>query len=172
MQFSIKYLIICLFISLIIALVGFWLGEIPSGFGSNIIALIIGLPVIIAIILLLNMFIKQHLFINILAGFGLFAVLIIALSMGASSYQAAFNDCVTNGEKVRLALRDYFKNHQSYPQSLAALNMHLPGKLLMHQLIKPSILQYQVNDNGYLLHFDDNFISFESTESAAFEASK
>jgi hypothetical protein len=168
MNFSLKQLCIWATIALIITFAGVWFGEIPAGFGVNIFVIFLSLPVIIALMFLLNLIIKQKWFVHFFVGFAFFGLFVAANLFGADIYHYAFNDCVNKGENVRLALRNFYVANKSYPKSLADLKINLPGNLIFH----PNILQYKTTKQGYLLRFDDNFIAFEATESTAFEANK
>jgi hypothetical protein len=164
-----KQLLVWIVTALLIALLAFWYGESArEPFGGVYLVMIFSIPMMIALMFVLNLIIKQKWFIHFFVGFAFFVLLAVAFSYGSSSSQNAFNDCVENGEKVRVALANYHQNNQRYPNKLAELNIDLPGKRIM----LPNILQYETTDTGYLLYFDDNFIRFEATESAQFEANK
>jgi hypothetical protein len=164
-----KQLLIWLVSALLIALPAFCYGESARNpFGGVYLVMILSMPAIIILMFVLNLMIKQKWFIHFFVGLAFFVLLAVAFSYGSSSSQNAFNDCVENGEKVRMALAYYYQKNQRYPNKLAELNIDLPGKRIM----LPNILQYETTDTGYLLYFDDNFIRFEATESAQFEANK
>ena len=163
-----KQLIIWAVSALTIAIAGIWVGESPSGLGGSYFALLMGFPIIIALMFMLNLMIKQKWFVQFFMGFAFLVLLAISFSIGSTSYQHAFNDCVEHGEGVRLVLQKYYQTNKMYPKSLSDLNINLPGQLILH----PNILQYKPTKQGYFLRFDDNFVDFEATESQPFEANK
>ena len=163
-----KQLIIWAVSALTIAIAGIWVGESPSGLGGSYFALLMGFPIIIALMFVLNLMIKQKWFVQFFVGFAFLVLLVVSFSIGSNLYHDAFNDCVEHGEGVRVALQKYYQKNKMYPKSLSDLNINLPGKLMLH----PDILQYEPTKQGYLLRFDDNFVAFEATESQPFEANK
>lgn len=131
-------------------LVGFWLGE---GF----------LPLISSWVLLAFILLPLatagiaphrdsfHVRFTLLAGALLF---IGTWSAGQSSAARAFEDCLAQGEKVRLALRSYRLQQGRFPEQLADLGIDLPGRRLLH----PSLLIYQPLDGDYRLSFSNSSV--------------
>jgi hypothetical protein len=155
-------------VALVIALGGIWYGEKPSGFGGSYMLLFLSWPFIIALMFVLNFIMVQKWYVHFLMGLFFLILLLVSFSIGQNNYHDAFNDCVDNGEKVRLVLQAYYQKNKAYPKTLAELNTALPGNLILH----PNLLQYETTKAGYLLRFDDHFIAFEATEGKAFEANK
>ena len=168
MRLQQKQLAIWAAIALMIMLIGVWYGEKPSGFGGSYGVLLLAWPFIIGLMVVLNLIIKQKWFVHFFVGIAFLILLLVSFLIGARRYQAAFNDCINNGEAVRTALQQYYQANKLYPKDLHALNRQLPGELFLH----PNILQYTTTKQGYLLRFDDHFVAFESTESQPFEPNK
>ncbi len=163
-----KQLIIWAVSALTITVASIWVGESPADLGGRYFALLMGIPIIIALMFVLNLAIKQKWFVHFSVGFVFLILLVVSFSIGSTSYQDAFNDCVEQGEGVRVALQKYYQKNKMYPKSLSDLTINLPGQLILH----PNILQYEPTKQGYLLRFSDNFIAFEATELLPFEAQK
>jgi hypothetical protein len=164
-----KQLIIWVVTALLIAVLAFWYGESArEPFGGVYLVMIYSIPMLLILMFVLNAIIKQKWFIHFFVGLAFFVLLAIAFSYGSSSAQNAYNDCVDHGEKVRLALQDFYTKNKAYPKTLAELNNTLPGDLILHS----NLLRYETTKEGYILRFDDRFITFEATESLQFEASK
>ena len=168
-----KQLLIWALTALLIAVVAFWYGESNrEPFGGVYLVMIYAMPMLLILMFVLHAIIKQKWFIHFFVGFAFFMVLAVAFSYGASSAKNAFNDCVENGEKVRLALQDFYAKNKVYPKTLAELNIALPGNLFLHSNLLRYELQNETTKVGYLLRFDDSFINFKATESQPFEANK
>ena len=163
-----KQLIIWAVSALTITVASIWVGESPTDLGGRYFALLMGIPIIIALMFMLNLVIQQKWFVHFSVGFIFLILLAISFSIGSTSYQNAFNDCVEHGEGVRVALQKYYQKNKMYPRSLSDLTINLPGQLMLH----PNILQYEPKKQGYLLRFADNFVAFEATELLPFEAHK
>ncbi|MBU4404073.1 MAG: hypothetical protein L6428_12505 [Candidatus Aminicenantes bacterium] len=104
----------------------------------------------------------------LLTALGIAVVFIVPWFVGAHESQYAFNDCVQNGEQVREALLNFRSEHGFFPDTLADLNVHLPGQLLF----PPHTLNYMRTSTGFDLYFSDWLVSHEATESYGFRAHK
>ena len=102
------------------------------------------------------------------AAVGIYLLFLVVWFTGSSEANVAFNDCVDNGESVRMELAKYKSLHGRYPETLDQLDTHLPGRLLL----PPHLLRYERTSSGYRLGFSDFLVSHSSTESEEFMAHK
>lgn len=75
-------------------------------------------------------------------------------SAGQTSAGKAFDDCLSRGEEVRLALADYRLQHGRFPARLADLAVDLPG----WRLLRPSLWSYQPREGDYRLSFSNGLV--------------
>jgi hypothetical protein len=68
----------------------------------------------------------------------------------------AFDECLTRGEEVRLALRHYRLEQGRFPQKLDDLAMDLPGQRLLH----PNLLTYRPKEGDYRLSFANSLVEY------------
>ena len=102
------------------------------------------------------------------AAIGVVLIFGTAWAVGAREAKHAFNACVENGERVRVALAHYHTIHGRYPTTLAELVVPAPGELRL----PPHVLQYQSAVSSYRLSFSDWLVQHEASESRPFEANK
>lgn len=146
-----------------LAVLAFWMGEAGGGFVGFFNALLYGL--FLAVVAAAW---RGPVWRRVCLGVGSLSLWLAAFMAGQHSAGDAFNGCITNGETVRLALAVYFKQHGTYPVTLAKL----PGPLPCERLLQPSLLHYRLTDGGYELSFGDAMVLFVASESEAFDARK
>ena len=96
------------------------------------------------------------------------AATVFAWLIGSRSATAAFNQCVADGEGIRVQLAAYREQHGHYPSQLRQLDSDLPCQLFF----PPQFLHYSAHANGYVLSFSDAFVVHRATDTEAFWASK
>ena len=98
------------------------------------------------------------------------SLIVFSLAWAASSRESslAFNQCVTDGQRVREALGRYRSEHHQFPERLSELSMHLPGRLLF----PPHLLRYERTGTGYRLSFSDWLVTYQASDQEAFLAVK
>jgi hypothetical protein len=106
--------------------------------------------------------------IKALAGAACLAAMAAAYYAGLRSFSHAFNECVRDGESVRVLLADRRRESGRYPDDLSALSARLPGR----RLLRPTLLDYERTPAGYTLRFRDFLVEHRATESSSFFASK
>jgi len=146
-----------------LAVLAFWMGEAGGGFEGLFNALLGGLFLAIFAAAW-----RGPVWRRVWLGVGSLSLWLAAFMAGQHSAGDAFNDCVANGETVRLALAVYVKQHGTYPVTLA----ELPGPLPCERLLRPSLLHYRLTNGGYELGFGDAMVQFMASESEVFEARK
>ena len=126
-------------------LVAFWIGEgfVPLISAATLLAFI-ALPLCVA--LLAPRRDTFHVRITLLVAALLF---IGGWAAGQSSARKAFEECLTRGEEVRSALRDYRLQYGRFPARLADLAIKLPGR----RRLRPSLWTYQLKEGDYRLSF-------------------
>lgn len=173
-------LAIWLLVLLALANVAAWWGTAGHGMFEIVLVFIVGLALSIALAWLKKRFLtnkKNGLFKNwaiyFSLGFVSLAAWMFGYVSGSSAYSRAYNDCVANGEQVRVALADYYQIHQVYPERLSALNAKLPCEIdLRPSFLPTSMLSYKRTAQGYSLYFGDAFVSHEASQAKPFEAHK
>ena len=80
----------------------------------------------------------------------------------------AFNECVSNGERVRQQLAEHHQKYGNFPTHLRALKSNLPCQLAL----PPQLLQYSQTTTGYFLWFGDWLVTHHATESEPLMAHK
>jgi hypothetical protein len=171
---------IWLLVLLTLAITFVWWGTIGGGMNGIVYAFFVGLTINVLLVWL-----KERLFRNNSDGvftnrtiymfLGLLALIVwMACYMcGSESRKRAFNDCVTNGEQLRVMLDDYYQAHKAYPETISALNTKLPCEIdLRPSFLPKSILTYKRTAQGYTLYFSDAFVSHIATQAQLFEAHK
>ena len=93
---------------------------------------------------------------------------IAALNLGGKSFRSAFNECVSEGEQVRVALASHRARHGSFP----VLLKELAEPTLCRRVMLPSLMRYSMTPGGYELRFGDWLVSHRATDSRPFEAEK
>ncbi|WP_291591370.1 hypothetical protein [Comamonas sp. UBA7528] len=96
------------------------------------------------------------------------AATVFAWLIGSRSAAAAFNQCVADGEGIRVELAAYRQQHGHYPSHLKQLGSNLPCQLFS----PPQFLQYSAHANSYVLSFSDAFVVHRATDTQAFFSSK
>ncbi|WP_312588743.1 hypothetical protein [Comamonas terrigena] len=96
------------------------------------------------------------------------AATVFAWLIGSRSATAAFNQCVADGEGIRVQLAAYRQQHGHYPFQLRQLDSDLPCQLFF----PPQFLHYSANGGRYVLSFSDAFVVHRATDTEAFVASK
>lgn len=146
-------------------LAALWLGEHRSGFllsGKEIVAALV-VPAMLIVLLWRGGRAKA-----IAAAAGALLLFGIVWFAGRAEANRAYNDCVEQGEFVRVALANHKARHGVYPATLAGLDTVLPGRLLL----PPHLLRYAPTPAGYRLEFSDFLVSHAATESEQFRAHK
>ncbi len=133
-------------------LTGFWLGEafLPL-ISSWVLLALIGLP--LATAALAPHQDSFHVRTTLLAAALLF---IGAWFAGQAAAGRAFDDCLSRGEEVRLALRNYRLEQGLFPQQLDDLAIDLPGQRLLHS----TLLIYQPKEGDYRLSFANTLVEY------------
>jgi hypothetical protein len=95
-------------------------------------------------------------------------ICLAGMSVGGKSETAAFNDCVSHGEAVRVQLSTYRSEHGSFPTSLADLEQ---GPACGKRWTRQPILTYQrLSDSEYSLLFSDWLVVHQATHNSQFQA--
>ena len=103
------------------------------------------------------------------AAAGVILAFALGCAVGDAHEARAFNECVDDGEAVRAALAEYQKANRVFPTSLEDLPLeHLPGGLWL----RPSLLHYERDGDGYSLEFSDWLVEHRASESEGFTADK
>ncbi len=155
---------VLVFLSVIAAFCGLWLGEHQAG----------PLPVrdllaavTIAALAALTLW-RVGRAMAVAAAIGVALIFGTAWTIGAREATQAFNACIQSGEQVRVALANYHAINGHYPSTLTELAVPVPGALRL----PPHVLRYQGNATGYKLSFSDWLVQHEASESNPFEAGK
>jgi len=81
----------------------------------------------------------------------------------------ALNECISEGESIRVALHEFYGKNGRYPVDLASLHLQrVPGG----RLLRGGILNYTRTGEGYSLNFGDYMVSYVATESTPFLGAK
>jgi hypothetical protein len=147
------------------ALAALWLGEHHTAFVIRDEDAKAALLPPIVIIFLLR---RAGRMMAIRAAIGIYILFLVIWFTGSKEANLAFNDCVHNGEYVRMELVKHKSLHGRYPETLDQLDTHLPGRLLL----PPHLLRYERTSSGYRLGFSDFLVSHAATESEEFMAHK
>lgn len=75
---------------------------------------------------------------------------------GQTTAGRAFDECLTRGEEIRLALRHYRLEQGRFPQQLKDLGVELPGQRLLHS----TLLTYQPKEGDYRLSFANALVEY------------
>lgn len=146
-------------------LAALWLGEHPGGFpvsGKEITAALVAPPMLIVLLW------RGGRAKAIAAAAGALLLFGVVWFAGRAEANRAFNECVEQGESVRVALANHKARRGVYPATLGELDMRLPGRLLL----PPHLLRYAPTPAGYRLEFSDFLVSHAATESEPFAAHK
>lgn len=92
---------------------------------------------------------------------------ISAWNFGATQNVRAFNDCVKNGDLVRIKLEHYKTQNGIYPANLKQIKKHLCGR----RPLSGTILNYKSTPNSYELWFG-SFVTHRATDKEDFMAHK
>jgi hypothetical protein len=141
---------------------GYWLGE--HRFSVLPVWQLLPVPVAVSFFLLRGAGVRTG---ALVAGCCL-AATVFAWLIGSRSATAAFNQCVSDGEGIRVQLAAYRQQHGHYPSQLRQLDSDLPCQLFF----PPQFLHYSAHANGYVLSFSDAFVVHRATDTEAFWASK
>ena len=108
-----KQLVLWVITALLIALFGFWYGESnKAGFGGILLAMLVSLPILAMLMFAHQAIIKQTWFMHLFMALAFFVINAAAYSYGASAAHNAFNDCINNGEQVRIALQNFYNKNK------------------------------------------------------------
>jgi hypothetical protein len=154
---------IALGLAVVVAVLGFWVGE----GGSPPWALV---PVVGAFVaaLVVAVVVPGKLWVRLVGGVGVFALFVVALFLGWLSFTLAFGECLEKGEEVRALLDQFQKKEGRYPERLSQLERFgLCGRIL-----RPTILEYEKTNGGYVLSFKDWLVEHTATEANAFMGKK
>jgi len=146
-----------------VAVLGFWLGEggSPPWAVVPIVSTFVAALAIAAAV-------PGRLWAKVIAGVVSFALCAVALFLGWVSFTYAFDECVEKGEEVRAQLNEYQKKKGRFPERLGQLE----GFRLCGRILRPTVLEYERRENGYVLSFEDWLVEHTATESKPFLASK
>lgn len=154
---------VALALAVLLSVLGFWLGEggsppwsvlpIAGGFvGCLIVALVA----------------PGKLSKKAAVGIGCLVLYSFTYFAGLRSFDHAFNDCVERGEEVRGLLREYYGKKSQYPERLNELEAPLP----CGRITRPTLLEYERREGGYILTLQDWLVQHTATESDPFMAKK
>ena len=97
------------------------------------------------------------------------AVMAVGLFVGDRVGRRAWNECVLEGELVRTALSEFYRETGGYPEELPSLGLRrIPGG----RFLRGGILDYDSTGEGYSLRYGDWLVSFVATESTPFTGFK
>lgn len=143
---------------------GVWLGEASTGFGPDLMTLVIGAGVAVLPLLIH----PPARWLRPVAAVFAFVVFWTAWIMGRGEASAAYNNAVRHGEDVRRMLADHRERTGSYPPRLGELDGELPG----NRLLRGTVWRYERTADGYGLQVSDWLVTHRATHDAAFRATK
>lgn len=142
---------------------GFWLGEAGAPHWT-----LVNVASALIAVLVISVIVPGKLWIKLICGVVFLGVYGGMLYSGWLSFARAYNECVNRGEEVRIQLREYYKKNNQYPEHLGQLQ----GSALCNRISRPTILEYERTENGYVLSFTDSLVEHIATESEPFIARK
>ena len=150
-------------LAVVVVIFGFWLGE----GGSPPWAMV---PVVGSFVAAFAVAVVApgKLWVKSVGGIGVLALYAAALFLGWLSFTSAFGECVEKGEEVRSLLSQYQKKEGRYPERLNQLE----GFRLCGRILRPTVLEYEKTNDGYVLSFKDWLVEHKATESEPFMAHK
>ena len=156
-----RHIALCL--AVVVVVFGCWLGE--GGSPAWAVVPIVGAFVAV---LAVGVVAPGKVWVKAVSGVSAFALYAAALFLGGLSFTQAFGECVEKGEEVRSLLHQYQKKEGRFPERLTQLEaFRLCGRIL-----RPTVLDYEKTESGYVLSFKDWLVEYKATESEPFMAHK
>lgn len=95
-------------------------------------------------------------------------VFIVSWSTGQSSSKNAFKDCAKQASTIQASIEKYKVDNGYYPETLESLGIELPGG----RVTRPSILEYERKNDGYLVSFTGKNYFYTATDQHPFKGEK